>query len=410
MSARILFVDDEPRVLSGLRRMLRVLTPEWTMHFVEGGRQALEFLAENPVDVVVSDLRMPGMDGAELLGKVRESHPGVVRIMLSGYVEKQAVEQAVLPAHQFLSKPCEPKMILSTIRQALQANALIADPAVRSAVAGIESLPSLPRAYTLMMEEIESASPSLQRVGGLVESDPGMCASILKMVNSSYFGFCQKISSPQQAVTLLGLDAMRSLVLSAHLFSSFDPSLSGRFSLDSLWEHSLRTSRLSFRIAEVEGWDKADRDDALAAGLLHDVGKLVLACRMPKDYDMILEAVRRGGLRVEAAERQHLGFGHAVVGAYLMSLWGLPDRLVRAIHEHHAPGASAGGGFVPHAVYVGNILDHKHCVIHPEYGRPELDLALLEEAGLSDRVAAWDSLGVAETNLEECPDARDPHR
>lgn len=402
MTAHVLFVDDEPRVLSGLRRMLHGMAPDLTMHFAAGGRQALEIMASHPVDVVVTDLRMPEMDGVELLHRAREAYPGVVRIVLSGFVEKQAMEQAALPAHQFLSKPCEPKRILAAIRQTLRTNDLIADPQVRAAVASIESLPSLPRVYTRMMEEIESENPSLQKVAGLVESDPGMCANVLKMVNSSFFGFCQKISSPQQAVTLLGLNTLRSLVLSAHIFSSFDSSRTRLFSMDSLWEHSLRTSRLSCRIAEAEGYSKADCDAALASGLLHDVGKLVLANQLPKDYDLILDAVRRGELRVDAAELQHLGFGHAVVGAYLMSLWGLADNVVAAILGHHSPREQAGGHMTPYVVYAGNLMDHKHCVIHPDYGRPELDLAQLEGVGLAGRAPVWESLVLDESVAGVC--------
>lgn len=396
MNPVILFVDDEPRVLSGLRRMLMGQVLDWDMGFVTSGREALEFMAGHRVDVLVTDIRMPGMDGVELLNKVRELHPGVARIVLSGYMDQQAVSWAALSAHQFLSKPCEPGELLAVVRQTLQAQDILGDDSLRAVVARVESLPSLPRIYRQVVEEMRSEGPSLQRVGQLVALDPGMSAGILKMVNSSFFGFCRKISSPEQAATLLGLNTIRSLILSVHVFTSFDSITMRLFSINRLWEHSLRTSRLCFKIAEVEGCGRDACDEALASGLLHDVGKLVLATQMPKDYELVIEAVRHGGLRVEAAEIEHLGVSHARVGAYLLSLWGLPEAVVSAVHGHHAPPGGAAGFSPALAVYVGNVMDHKHYILNQGYAQPELDRALLVKAGLDHRAQVWENITVEE--------------
>lgn len=401
MNPGILFVDDEPRVLSGLRRMLMGQARDWDMRFVTSGREALEFLAGNRVDVLVTDIRMPGMDGVELLNKVRELHPGVARIVLSGYMDQQVVSLAALSAHQFLSKPCEPGELLEVIRKTLQAMDILGDANLRAVVARVESLPSLPRIYRQVVEEMRSESPSLGRVGQLVASDPGMSAGILKMVNSSFFGFCRKISSPEQAATLLGLNTIRSLILSVHVFTSFDLGKVRLFSINRLWEHSLRASRLSCKIAAAEGCGRDACDDALASGLLHDVGKLALATQMPKDYDLVLEAVRRGGLRVEAAEIEHFGVSHARVGAYLLCLWGLPEAVVSAVCGHHAPSGDAAGFPPVFAVYVGNIMDHRHYILNKGYAQPELDRALLAKAGLDHRAQVWENITMEEIVAEE---------
>lgn len=331
-------------------------------------------------------------------------------MVLSGYVEPLAAEQAALPAHQFLTKPCEPKQLVAVIRQSLAAGALLRNERLRSVVSGIGSLPSLPSIYRDLTEEMAREQPSLQKVGKLVESDPGMAANVLKMVNSSFFGFTQHISSPQQAVTLLGLNTLRSLILSAHIFSSFDQGGCRLFSILSLWEHSLRTSRLCFKIAEAEGCAGAQCEDALAAGLLHDVGKLALAASMPADYFTVLDAVRGRGMRVSAAEIEHFGVSHAPVGGYLLSLWGLPEPVAAAVAGHHDPDPGLPGFPPVHAVYVGNIMDHRHYILNPGYAQPELDPVLLDRMGRRERVAQWDRI-TAEHISEEEDDhgSQDPH-
>jgi CheY-like chemotaxis protein len=120
---RILFVDDEPRVLDGLRRMLRSRRREWSLHFAMSGDEALEQLAELPFDVIVSDMRMPRMDGATLLGIVQESFPSVIRIVLTGHTEPEGRAHALPVAHQFLTKPCDPFTLQAAIDRARSSGA-----------------------------------------------------------------------------------------------------------------------------------------------------------------------------------------------------------------------------------------------------------------------------------------------
>ena len=103
---RVIFIDDEPNILSGLKRILRPLRNEWQMEFKDGGQAALESLAETPCDVVVSDMKMPGMDGAQLLSAVKDQYPNSIRIALSGETDSHMIYRCVQHAHQYLAKPC----------------------------------------------------------------------------------------------------------------------------------------------------------------------------------------------------------------------------------------------------------------------------------------------------------------
>jgi putative nucleotidyltransferase with HDIG domain len=392
MKTRILFVDDEPRVLSGLRRMLFGQDPEWETLFANSGPEALEIMAREAVDVLVTDMRMPGMDGAQLMHRVKDLHPGAIRIALSGYSDQETLQKAMLPAHQYLAKPVEPERLVSVIRHSLRANALLSDARLRTLIARIETMPSLPELYHSLMNEISKESPSLDKVAAIVESDPGMTANILKVVNSAYFGFSRKITTPISAVNLLGLKTLHSLVLTAHLFSQHEGDQAQPFSLQKLWEHSLRVSRLAEHLTLSEGGSRGAADNALMAGLLHDVGKIVLVNQLPEEYACILEQVRQEGLRPDVAEARALGVSHAQVGAFLLGLWGMPEEVVEAVARHHDPERQALGMDLGLAVLVSNILDHRNFVVNAGYQRPEFPGEALAQAGLQGRMEAWDDM------------------
>jgi len=143
---RILFVDDEPNVLQGLQRMLRPLRDEWEMTFVSSGAEALQRLAQAPFDVIVSDMRMPNMDGAQLLTEVMQRHPEVIRIVLSGQANQEVVMKAVGPTHQYLAKPCDPESLKALVSQTSALRGLLTDATLKGLVASMKSLPSLPPA------------------------------------------------------------------------------------------------------------------------------------------------------------------------------------------------------------------------------------------------------------------------
>ena len=141
---RILFVDDEPNVLSGLRRMLRSMRREWFMAFAHSGLEALAMLDDTPFDIVVTDMRMPGMDGAALLKQVMHRHPKTVRIVLSGQADREEILRAVGPIHQYLSKPCDAETIKATLTRACALDGLLPDDHLKELISKMETLPSLP--------------------------------------------------------------------------------------------------------------------------------------------------------------------------------------------------------------------------------------------------------------------------
>ncbi|MBC8478259.1 HDOD domain-containing protein, partial [bacterium] len=281
MKKRILFVDDEPDILSSLRRMLRPARGEWEMAFCDGGVVALEKMAEEPFDVVVSDIRMPEMDGVELLTRVKEKYPQTVRIALSGHSKQDALLRSVGPTHQFLAKPCDADILIGVITRSCALRDLLSDTSLVQFATNLESLPSLPTLYLQVLEELKSPTSSLTKVGEIIAKDIGMTAKILQLVNSAFFGIPRHIASPAQAASLLGVDITCALVLSVKIFSDVNLNTPSQLDLERLWRHSYLTSLLAKEIAQRAELDKKSIDDVFLAGMLHDVGILILASGFP---------------------------------------------------------------------------------------------------------------------------------
>jgi HD-like signal output (HDOD) protein/CheY-like chemotaxis protein len=391
---RILFVDDEPNILEGLQNILRKQRHRWEMVFALGAEPALKALAVTPFDVIVTDMRMPHMDGAALLTLVRERYPSVLRLVLSGHAERDAVLRAVPVAHQFLSKPCAPETLQVAIERACELRDLLQDERVRRLCGAVESLRSVPRIYDELVQLLARPEVGLDQVAALVETDPAMSAKVLQLVNSAYFGLPQRTTSVRHAVTCLGLELVRGLALISQVFKAAEGGRIEGFSVDRLQTDAVRTARL----AKIFVADPSQRDEAFTAGIVHDVGYLVLAAGAPAELAAIIRQSTETDRPAHELERELLGTTHAEIGAYLLGLWGLPCSIVEAVARHHRPGlvTPAIGRVLP-ALHVAEALTTANAAGLDLAGPlPDLDLAFVESAGLAERLPTWRALAAAE--------------
>jgi len=394
----ILFVDDEPKVLQGLQRQLRSMRNEWDMNFLEGGQKALDFMAAHPVDIVVSDMMMPGMDGSELLTEVVKRHPQTVRIILSGHAEREAVLRLVGPAHQYLSKPCDADELRRAITSAFALRDLLGNERLKQLTTRIKNLPILPALQKELTEELRQDSPSIERIGEIISHDIGMTAKILQLVNSAFFGLAQPVSSATEASLYLGLNTIRSLVLSVGVFSQYDQKICKSFSLDALANHSWTTGVLARNVAKLERKDSKMLEQCFLAGLLHDVGQLVLAFGLPGEYSEVIAKSAKENLPVWQVEQEFFGATHADVGAYLLALWGLPNPIIEAVALHHHPSQCQATFFSPViAVHVADVLVHEFSGTNTEIPLPQLDVVHLTRLGLAGRIETWRAAGKGPT-------------
>jgi len=389
---RVLFVDDEPRVLEGLKRMLRPKRNEWQMTFVGSAQAALEALKAEPCEVVVTDMRMPGMSGAELLEVVQREYPDTIRLILSGQAETESVMKALGVSHQFLSKPCDADILQGTIARAFTLRDLAGNAAIKTLVARINKLPTLPATYQKLVECLKDPNADLEDVARIISMDPSMSARLLKVVNSAYFGLAKPVADVARAGALLGLDRIMALVLGQGIFTGGEmPQVQG-FSLEALWSHSVATATAAHRIAIDDGFDKEQVAAAFLAGMLHDIGKLVLAMGMPAEYARVLEQTRgRPGSESEI-ETLELHAAHTDVGAYLVGLWGLPNTIAEAIAFHEDPAQSTTEFGLPGIVHVADRIAHHPEIMDPRAPQLMLNYAYLEKHKRAQRWNDWREL------------------
>ncbi len=337
---RVLFVDDEVQVLRGLKRMFSTSEQDWEAHFVSSGQEALARLAAEPFDAIVSDMRMPGMDGAELLERVSQEHPHLVRVVLSGQANREAVLRAVGPMHQYLSKPCDSQQLKATLDRACALREILSSPSLKQLINGTKSLPSLPSVYNELMAAVGSEETTLADIGKIVAADPAMTAKILHVANSALFGLSQSVTAPSQAVSLLGIETIKALVLSVGIFQRYEGKTMVGVSVEQVLTHSLQVGQLAARIAKRESVDKHVAADAFTAGVLHDMGRVVLAINRPDEYAAVIERSRAEPILLADAETELLGDSHAALGGFLLSLWGLPQSVIETVSWHHDPAKS----------------------------------------------------------------------
>jgi HD-like signal output (HDOD) protein/CheY-like chemotaxis protein len=392
----LLFVDDETRVLQGLQRQLHGMRHEWDMHFFDSARGALAFMAEKPMDVIVTDMTMPQMDGSELLTEVSKRHPQAVRIILSGHADQEAVLKLVGPAHQYLSKPCNADELRAAISRAFALRELLSNDELKRLVTRIKSLPTLPALYQQLTDELNDENASMERIGEIISRDIGMTAKILQLVNSSFFGLSQPINSPSEAVMYLGISTVRSLVLSLQVFSQLkNPPVKG-LSLDALASHCWETAVMARRVARVQHQDAKMMDQCFLAGLLHDVGRIILAAGLPEQYAQVWANAGQQGVALWQAEKSEFGATHADVGAYLLALWGLPNPIVEAVALQHCPSRCVAKAFTPlTSIHVASSFAHEKKGISPE--SVSIDMNYLTKLGLADRVTDWRKACFTET-------------
>jgi len=328
MKLSVLFVDDDAHTIDGIRRMMHAMRNEWGLLYANGGKDAIDILEQNQIDVIISDIRMPGVDGTELLTHVKENYPYIVRITLSGFMNDNLALRNTRIVHQSLSKPTTPEKIKKTIEKAHVLRKKLNNDELLTIINGIENLPSLPKIYLKLEEEMNSPSVSVNNLSKIVSNDPIVSAKILQLTNSAFFGLPNRISNIKQALNVLGTKLVQNLVLSIKLFRSIDPNSPKSQIYEQIWNHSNKVAYMSRQIAKIKNLPTVDLEDYYLGGLLHDIGKVVI-------LENISENNSFSDLNFTEYEKEFSNTTHADIGAYLLGIWGLPDSIVEAVAFHH---------------------------------------------------------------------------
>lgn len=389
---RLLFVQNGSDEREDLERSLSGMARVWDVAFAGSAAEALEWMARQPVDAIVTDLRLPDQSGTDLLNQIGERHPQTLRFIRASFADQGLIMACVWGTHQFIPKPCDGAELVTHLSRALAITNWLADDGLKARLSQMGNFPSLPSLYFEVMKQLESPAASVEAIAEVVGRDLALTAKLLQLVNSAFFGFAQRITSVRDALTILGLETVKSIVLGLHAFSHYDTGRLGRFSVDRLWSHSVAVATAAKRITLAHTHNRQMADEAFTAGLLHDIGKLALAANFPDGYSELMRRVAEQQLNLPDLERQHLGATHGEAGGYLLGLWGMPVSLIETAVHHHRPGECAYTEFAPlTAVHLANVIDREQ---HPDPHEgipPALDVQYFEALGLADRMDAWRS-------------------
>jgi HD-like signal output (HDOD) protein len=395
IAPNILFVDSDPNQLQSLKRTLRNHKHRWQIHYCENATCALELLQTQPIDIVVSETQLDGMEGPSLLKEIQSKHPNTTRLLFSGQALRTPAQEIVQHAHQFIAKPCDPETLVNTLEQVLQLRSLLNNQAMAEMINSLGTLPSLPASYRKMIDALQSENTSLADIGKIVAEDLSMSTKLLQMVNSAFFGLPQQIASPQHAVTLLGIETVTNLALGAGIFSQLDQALIDEFKLEPLWQHSQAVSGLVRQLGMALRLKRQELEIPVMAGMLHDLGKLLLAAQNSEEYRRIVAQSNEEQIPLFEAEADALWCHHAGIGAYLMGLWGLPFTAVEAVAHHHSHANQSLQHTSALLVYGANQLIHG---LSKDQDKQYYDLQPLEDLLGAEEFERW--LSIAKEYLD----------
>jgi HD-like signal output (HDOD) protein len=383
------FLDEQLEMLRSVESMTGA-AGTWECYFMASAEQVLEGMTQAPFDVLVANMRLPGTNGAALLQQVGQMHPKTLRFILGDVADQELIMNCIGGTHQFIAGPCKPPALLSVIQRSLALDAWLSTDALRKIATQLRRLPSLPSTYFEVLKQVESPNATVQNIGEVISRDPAVTARLLQVVNSAAFALHEKVTDPVDAVSLLGVEMVKSLVLCLQVFSQNDDARRAGLSLDQLWDHSASVAKTAREIMLLQTRDARYANDAFTAGLLHDVGRIVIASNLPDQYASVVAKARETHRLMHEEEVSQLGVSHAQVGAYLLGVWGMPAPLVEAVALHHVPTQAFTREFsLLTAVHVADVLVHEMEPRLDGLASPQLDMLHLKTLNLEDKLEVW---------------------
>jgi HD-like signal output (HDOD) protein/CheY-like chemotaxis protein len=387
---RVLFVGEDQPLWREVRSQPVSFSGQWAAEFAQTGPEALKWAEQGAFDAVVADVQLFDMSGVDLLDEIMRRQPKAIRVVVSEHGDLQNTVKCIGKAHHHLLKPCDVAMLVSALNQGLTLKCWMPGPNVQTLIPKLRWVPSPPNLYFRVAMEMESPNASVETIGQIIAQDPPITAKVLQLANSAVFGLQLQVNEPAEAVAYLGLEATRTLVLLAHTFSEFDRLPRLGFSVEELWAHSVQVGQFAREIVLLEQQAQDMAEQAYAAGLLHDLGKVLFAANLPVPFGQAVTLARQERMNLHHAESQVLGATHAEIGACLLGIWGLPGPIVEAVALHHQPSSASQIEFGPlTAVHAADVFAHEMAPEDPEVLPFELDQSCLQQLGLVERAELW---------------------
>lgn len=366
MEKRVLFVDDEKSVLRSLERLF--FDTDFEVYTAESAEAALQILDSQPVEIVVSDMLMPNMNGHQLLKKVKVLYPKVTRIILSGYAEEKELLASLIDGScsMYLFKPWNGEELKQKLERILISRQLYMNKFLQETVNRLDNFSLVSGIYPAVSQLMEQEA-DIRAIAQVVETDPGVAASLLRVVNSAFYNI--KTGSVKQAISILGLPVVKAVVLSCSLSQTVTISVPP-FNDGCLLQHASLTHRFLIQLYDKLLGQKLPKN-LVATGLLQNVGLLMGVHYFPEQYRRVIKGyqLHEGEIPLTELEQSIIGITHTQFGGQLLDCWGLPYTLVECALYHHDPMNEA-------------VIDHQAvCAAHlaDYYAWRQLSIGLSEE-------------------------------
>jgi putative nucleotidyltransferase with HDIG domain len=382
-----------PAVLEQLEACLSELEPAWTCRIATDSVDGLKWLAESRFDGVAAPFSLPDMSGVEFLRRAAEISPATVGMLRASSEDRMRFSRKAGLAPHFLPDFCDAQELAAALQRIFELMRWMSGPAVRGLINRMDNLPAMPAIYARVMRELRAEEPSVEAVGKLISQDPALTARMLQMVNSPVFALGRPVFEPKDAVNFLGAERTKSLILIASLSLHGSLTPCEGFSQESFWQHSLAVATMARELALKELKNSSLADACFTAGLLHDIGKLLFASNLPREYGEAIQVAKTTELSVHEAELKMFGVSHGQLGASLLGSWGLPMPVLEAIAWHEHPRADDAPGFGGvMVVHVANALEYEKRGMAGVAGSPSLQMAYLESLGVGQKLDWWREL------------------
>lgn len=374
-----LFVDDDPEMRELYRGFGRLLEKHYEVTIAGSGQEGLRLLGGRKYDVIVTDLTMPEMDGLTFLGHAAAAQPDCARIIISGHADRMKIGRCLFIGHRYFDKPCDLTGLAELLIRLTSFRKMICDPKIRRIIGGVGALPGPPETYLKVERILEGGNASVQDIAAEIEQDVAVSAKLIQIVNSAQFGVSQKVVSLAEAIQFVGLESVRSVMLGIQAFAGYKDMSGKRGPSGAVWEHSVRTALLARRIARTQKLPQQTINRAFLAGLMHDVGRVIINANAPEELADVETFAKRFGLSAAEGERRYFGATQSHIGAYLLTLWGIDEETVRAVQHHET--LSDFQGSDPQAVaalHVAHFVEMDNSQTHP------LDVESLAAMGIGN--------------------------
>lgn len=382
----VLFAGPDPVSVGQFHTQVPKDQSTWELATAESGEETFRHLKQGRFDAVIFDDEFPRSE-LDAFYQTLEPQSSTVAFIRSDRMAPSAEGEVPLPV---LSKRSDLKAVDSAIRRGLLRRELGLNAAVQTLSSETKTVPSLPSTFQQICRELENPEVDLETVAMHLSNDPVISARVLQAVNSAAFGLAREISNTFEAVSLLGVEETRSLVLFSGMVAQFDASRCAGFMVEAYWMHSLITAQFARWICRQEACPKTTGEQAYTAGLIHDLGKLILAANLPERYTETIRHMKSNRCSAAVAEAEILGVDHALLAGYMLADWALPYEIIEAVAFHHEPQRSDSDPFSPcAAVHIADALAHERNAGEKDTTLERLNLPFLQSRGVLDHYPDW---------------------